>query len=293
MNKKFSGVYTALVTPFLNGKVDKDSLSSIVRQQMVSGVAGFVVNGTTAESPTLRADEVKEIFHLVRDLTQNSLSVILGVGTNSTQGTLDWVNCANEWGADGVLAVVPYYNKPPQRGLILHFEQVAEASQSPVILYNVPGRTIQSLSVDSIRKLSQHRNIVGIKESTGDLEFLAAIKKEVPRDFSLLSGDDGTAIEFCLQGGDGLVGVVTHLIPKQMVQLIERALNQDSTVTQDFKPWLPLVEAIYVEANPIPVKKALHIMKLISSAELRSPLCELDSSLHMDLEKCLKQSHLV
>ncbi len=287
-NKAFTGTFTALATPFKNNEVDIVSLEKLIQQQNEAGINGFIVNGTTGESPTLSTTEVKKIFDCVRANTKSSQSIILGVGTNSTSSTIEWVQRASEWKAHGALAVVPYYNKPPQRGLVNHFRQVAAASQIPVILYNVPGRTIQGLSVESIETLSKHEMILGIKESTGDLKFLAEILEVVPKDFSLLSGDDGTAVEFCLNGGDGLIGVMTHVIPKKSVHLISRALEGDRSALEEFNKFIPLVESLYTEANPIPVKMALHLIKIFETADLRSPLVTLSQENTERIKKCLQ-----
>lgn len=291
-NKSFEGTYTALVTPFKNNKVDFGSLKSVVLQQIESGIDGFIINGTTGESPTLRTGEVKEILDFVRSHLDKQ-KVILGVGTNNTETTIEWIKLANEWKVDGALAVVPYYNKPPQRGLVKHFQSVADHSEVPVVLYNVPGRTIQSLSVESIEQLSRHEMIQGIKESTGDLKLLKEIKQFVPDEFSILSGDDGTAIDFCLQGGDGLIGVVTHLIPTQMSQLISEARKGRESARAEFKKYERLIESIYLEANPIPVKMALHLMGLLQTPELRSPLVELSNEHKERLQQCLQALSLI
>lgn len=292
-NKLFRGTYTALVTPFENNRVDFESLKKVVLQQLDGGIDGFIVNGTTGESPTLKAGEVKEIFDFVRDLTGDEHQIILGVGTNNTETTIEWIKRANEWKVDGALAVVPYYNKPPQRGLVKHFEAVADQSQVPVILYNVPGRTIQTLSVESIEKLSRHEMIKGIKESTGDMDFFSKVRDVVPKDFSLLSGDDGTAVDFCLQGGDGLIGVVTHVIPRKMSEFISAARAGKEAAKTEFQEYNRLIEDIYLEANPIPVKMALHLMGLTKTPELRSPLVEMSRENKERLHKCLQALQLI
>lgn len=292
MSKKFGGTFTALATPFVQGNIDWDSFKKLVSHQVENGVRGFVVNGTTGESPTLEASEVEELFVMARRLAPEQ-KIVLGVGTNSTHSSLEWVKIANRLKVDGVLAVVPYYNKPPQRGLVAHFQELAKASESPVLLYNVPGRTIQSLSVESVLTLSKHPNIAGIKESTGDLNFFKELKKVVPSDFCFLSGDDGTALEFCLEGGDGVIGVVTHLIPKQFSQWIQRALEGDKNVLTEKAKWMDLIDGIYVEANPIPVKSALRDMGLFSSAELRLPLIALGEEEAKGLRQCLQSHQLI
>ncbi|NCN40577.1 4-hydroxy-tetrahydrodipicolinate synthase [bacterium] len=292
MSKKFGGTFTALATPFLQGDIDRDSFKKLVTHQVKNGVTGFVVNGTTGESPTLGPEEVEELFRLARRWAPD-LKIILGVGTNSTRSSLEWVERANALNVDGVLAVVPYYNKPPQRGLVAHFQELAEVSEAPVILYNVPGRSAQSLSVESVGTLSKHPNIAGIKESTGDLKFLKELQRVVSEDFCFLSGDDGTALEFCLEGGDGVIGVITHLIPQQFSQWIRRALEGDREVLGDKAKWKDLIDGIYVEANPIPVKSALKDMGLFKSAELRLPLVALGKAEARELTKCLQSHQLI
>jgi len=290
--KLFRGTYTALATPFKNGHVDEGSFRRLLETQMQGNIDGFIVNGTTGESPTLTVEEVKLLVEWVRKDCPDK-QMVLGVGTNNTLSSLEWIRRANEWGADGALAVVPYYNKPPQRGLIQHFETLAEASEVPVILYNVPGRTVQTLSAESIHVLSRHEKIAGVKESTGNLEFLAQIKADVPEDFSLLSGDDGTAVEFCLQGGDGVVGVVTHLIPGVFKNLIDRALARDLSARTKVLELKELIDSIYVEANPIPVKKALQLLGIFERAELRLPLVELTPELSERLTGCLQKHQVI
>jgi 4-hydroxy-tetrahydrodipicolinate synthase len=168
----------------------------LIKNQLDQGVHGFVVNGTTAESPTLTKQEVKDIFALVKSEVGGQVPLILGVGSNSTAATVEFTREGSQWKPDGVLVVVPYYNKPPQRGLVQHFKAVASATELPVILYNVPGRTITSMDPETVGELTKTKNIVAIKEATGNIELLNKIKAVVPKDFTLLSGDDGTVVDF-------------------------------------------------------------------------------------------------
>lgn len=290
--KKFAGTFTALATPFKGGNVDWEAFKNLVGFQIENGVNGFVVNGTTGESPTVSVSEVEKLFWTVRDLAPTQ-TVVLGVGTNSTKSTLEWVKLANEWKADGTLAVVPYYNKPPQRGLIKHFKAIADISLQPVILYNVPSRTVTGLEVDSIVELSKHPMIAGIKESTGDISLMEKIKAKVDGDFSLLSGDDGTAVEFTVRGGDGVIGVATHIIPKKFSALIERAQNGDESTIAESAQLKTLIDSLYVEANPIAVKSALYLMGIFSSPELRLPMVALEEENLERLKTCLKNHGLL
>ncbi|MEN0057785.1 MAG: 4-hydroxy-tetrahydrodipicolinate synthase [Bdellovibrio sp.] len=274
--KNFKGTFTALVTPFRDGKIDFKSLDRLLKQQLDGGVDGFVVNGTTAESPTLTATEVGELFKHVRSFCGAHTPLIVGTGSNSTAKSVEDSLRAQEWGADAVLVVVPYYNKPPQRGLYEHFKSVAAAIQIPTVLYNVPGRTITSLETSTIRDLAQVSGVIGIKEATGKIDFAKEIIAACGKDFVLLSGDDGTYVEFLAAGGHGVISVATHVIPKQMVQwkkwVAEGKLEQ---ARADIQKYTPLINLLFVEANPIPVKKALELMGVLDSASLRLPLVEL------------------
>jgi 4-hydroxy-tetrahydrodipicolinate synthase len=273
--QRLKGTFTALVTPFNNGKVDYASLDRLLRHQLDAGIDGFVVNGTTAESPTLESEEVIKIFHHIRKYCGSQVPLILGTGSNSTKKTIEETKKAASLGADAALVVVPYYNKPPQRGLYEHFKATASSTQIPIILYNVPGRTVTTLSVETIVKLSEIKNIVGIKEASGKIDFAEQIIKGCHKDFVMLSGDDESYVEFLAVGGHGVISVASHIIPKQMIQWrhwaqsgqIERARAE----IQDYKN---LINLLFVEANPIPVKKALALIGVLETADMRLPLVE-------------------
>lgn len=205
----FNGAISALVTPFLNGEVDYTSLEKLVAYQLDNGIKGFVVNGTTAESPTLTSAEVSKIFSMVRAQAGVNFPIILGTGSNSTAKTVEATKKASELGANAALVVVPYYNKPPQRGLVEHFKAVAKESEVPVILYNVPGRTITGMTVDTIAELAEVKNILGIKEATGDIKFDQELMARMPKNFLMLSGDDPTYIDFLKSGGKGIISVMS------------------------------------------------------------------------------------
>ncbi len=286
--KNFKTTITALVTPFKNNQIDFSSLEKIVQFQLNQGVGGFVINGTTAESPTLDWSEVAEIFSKVKSWVNPQVPLILGTGFNSTQKTIKVSQAAESLGADAVLVVVPYYNKPPQRGLIAHFESIAESIQIPVVLYNVPSRTITSLSLESIITLSKHKNIIGIKEASGDIALASAIARGCGENFLLLSGDDGTYPEFLEAGGHGVVSVASHIIPQVFADLLK-----DKSQAKTYKKYLHLIGLLFSEANPIPVKKTLQLMGLIESAELRLPLCELEEPSSRELVSELQKMGLM
>lgn len=274
--KNFKGTFTALVTPFKAGKVDLHSLQKLVKQQLAGGVDGFVINGTTGESPTLTASEKAEVFKAVRSLCGPEIPLIMGTGSNSTAQTIEDSRKAEELGADAILVVVPYYNKPPQRGLFEHFKAVATAVKIPTILYNVPGRTITSLATDTIRDLARVAGVIGIKDATGKIDIAKEIISACGKEFIMLSGDDGTYVEFLYVGGHGVISVASHIIPAQMVQWKKWVSEgQVEKARTDIAKYNDLINLLFVEANPIPVKKALQLMGILESAELRLPLTDL------------------
>lgn len=292
--RRFDLTITALVTPFKNGQVDVESLERLVRQQLEAGIESFVINGTTAESPTLEDSEVEEIFGNVRGIVGPDFPLILGIGSNSTKKTIEWAQKAQAWKAQGVLVVVPYYNKPPQRGLVAHFKAVAESTTLPVILYNVPGRTVTSLDVDSIKELSKVKNIVGLKEASGKIDFAHEIVSACGEGLTMLSGDDGTYVEFLNVGGHGVISVATHVIPQQMLNwkkwIKDGELERART---DIKKHSKLIDLLFCEANPIPVKMALYKMGLIDSPELRLPLMILSEKWTTELVSEMKELGLI
>jgi 4-hydroxy-tetrahydrodipicolinate synthase len=290
---KYSGVLTALVTPFKKGRVDYNSLKRLVRQQMDGGVSGFVVNGTTAESPTLEDQEVVKIFEVVREESDAALPLVLGVGSNSTKKTLQNLAVARKLKAEAALVVVPYYNKPPQRGILEHFRTLAKATKLPIIAYNVPGRTVIGMTSETIVAVAKLKGVVGIKEASGQLNTLEQIKKMVPKSFLLSSGDDGSAIDFVLAGGHGVISVISHLIPREFSDLVSRARNQDSGVSKEYATYSELNRLLGVEANPIPVKMGLYKMGVINSPEMRLPLVTLSKENEISLEAELRRLSLL
>ncbi len=255
-----SGVITALITPFLDdGSIDWQTFDKLLEQQMNAGVAGVVINGTTAESPTLSPAERRRCIEYAIQKCKSSMLVIAGTGTNNTAETIEFTRAAGEWGASAALVVVPYYNKPTQAGLFAHFSKIADISQIPIILYNVPSRTSVGLTAETIASLSLHENIIGIKEATGDLTFLKTIQKAVSKKrktkFYYLSGDDVTFLPFLKAKGDGIISVASNLLPKLTKSIYANFANKKPTeANQTFKKLLPLFKALFIESNPVPVK---------------------------------------
>ncbi|MCC6137418.1 MAG: 4-hydroxy-tetrahydrodipicolinate synthase [Bdellovibrionaceae bacterium] len=285
--KLFQGAYTALVTPFLNGKIDFNSLEKLIDMQVAAGIHGFIVNGTTAESPTLSKAEAFELLAFVKNKVGGKRKIIFGSGTNNTAHTIELSQEAEKKGADGLLVVVPYYNKPPQQGLYLHFKAVAESVSLPVMLYNVPGRTITSLNLATISQLQEIKNIVAIKEATGDLDFGRQILLSAKKDFLVSSGDDETSLALKKAGGQGIVSVCTHIMPTKMAKWFSTETTDQEM--RDFSGAIDLIRSLYITSNPIPVKAALHMMGIIASDEMRLPLCGLDADQKKTLETQLKK----
>lgn len=281
-----TGVYTALVTPFKNGQVDETSLLKLVQQQLKAGVHQFVVNGTTAESPTLSDEESLGILKLVTKAAGSSATIMFGSGSNNTKKTVEFSQKAVAAGAKSLLVVVPYYNKPPQQGLYEHFKTIADEAGAPILLYNVPGRTITSLEVDTIQKLSQHKNICGIKEATGNLEFGQKILSACGPNWNVLSGDDETCLDLKKLGGQGVISVCSHIMPRKMSEWFSGTVTESAL--NDFRGSVELIRSLYITANPIPVKAALHIMGVIESDEMRLPLCRLTAEQKKQIEGTLK-----
>lgn len=271
-NEKFRGVFTALITPFKEGRLDILSLNRLLDFQLEGGIHSFVVNGTTGESPTLDFDEVKEIYGLVRKRVGDHSVVVVGTGSNCTRKTIELSQRAEDLGADAVLVVTPYYNRPPQEGLVAHFSAISESLRIPIILYNVPSRTAASLSIDALKSLAMRENIVGIKEASGDLHFGQQILKECGDHFLLTSGDDLTCVDLGLAGASGVISVVSHLIPGTMRELMSLAGNGQTNSREKFLKYANLLRTMYAESNPIGVKMALFHMGVIASPELRLPL---------------------
>ncbi len=283
---KFEGIYTAIVTPFdkdLN--ICFDSLERLIKHQIDGGVKGFVVNGTTGESPTLTASEVRNVYKFIKEKTPKDFPLILGVGTNSTKKTMDNILFFEDLEPTAYLVVTPYYNKPPQRGLVNHFTKVSKATTRPVILYDVPGRTITKIDTVTTKKLSEVENIVAIKDATGDMDVIKEHQSFGLENFSYLSGDDGTTCEYVNLGGNGVISVLSHIIPKEFDLCIKGE--------EDFSKWSKLCDLLFVEANPIPVKWALYKMGIINTPHLRAPLCDMDQTKAQDLETEMKNLGLL
>lgn len=267
----FEGNMVALVTPFRNGSVDRSAMAALVEHVVAGGVSAVVPCGTTGESPTLSHDEHNEVVAFVSETVAGRVPVIAGTGSNSTSEAIELTRAAQKAGANACLSVNPYYNKPTQAGLQQHFLAVAEASQLPVVLYNIPGRCGIELSLDTITKLAAHQNIQAIKEATGNVENVSHIRLQT--DLAVLSGDDALTLAMLALGGRGVISVIANLLPAQMTNLVNSALEGNFTAArQEHDRLFPLMKAMFIESNPAPIKACLHRAGMIEN-QLRLPLC--------------------
>lgn len=285
----FHGSMVALVTPMhTDGAIDFDALADLIEFHVENHTDAIIIAGTTGESATL---DMQEHCHLLREsvkLVNGRLPVIAGTGANSTTEAIELTQCAMEAGADAALLVTPYYNKPTQEGLYLHYKAIAAAVPIPQILYNVPGRTACDLLPETIIRLAGVANIIGVKEATGDLDRVAMIKAECGDGMDIISGDDATAMELILRGGKGVISVTSNVAPQAMHDMCAAALAGDGALAHEINANLiPLHQDLFIESSPIPVKWALHEMGLTGSG-IRLPLTPLSESLRPRLRATLK-----
>ena len=273
--QQIKGAITALVTPMRDGRIDEQGLVDLIEFQINAGIHGLVPCGTTGESATLDFDEHKRVIELTVQTVAGRVPVIAGTGANSTLEAIELTESAKASGADAVLSVVPYYNKPSQEGLYRHFKAIVEAVDIPVVLYNVPGRTVADMLPETALRLAQLPGVIGIKEATGNLDRAAWLIKQAPKGFSIFSGDDPTAVHLMTMGGHGNISVTANVAPRDMAELCKAAMAQDAKRAIELHmKLLPLHKQLFVEPNPIPVKWALAHMGKAGGA-LRLPLTPL------------------
>ncbi|MDD5021017.1 MAG: 4-hydroxy-tetrahydrodipicolinate synthase [Endomicrobiaceae bacterium] len=289
----FSGSYTAIVTPFKNGKVDFDAFEKLIKLQYEAGITGIVPCGTTGESATLSHQEHDEVIEAAVKFAKGKLKVFAGTGSNSTTEAIRLSKHAEEVGCDGVLLVSPYYNKPTQQGLYLHYREIANAVKIPIILYNIQGRTSVNIEPKTIAKLAQDcKNIVAVKEASGSLDQMSQIKVLSP-DLTLLSGDDSLTLPLMSIGGVGVISVLSNIMPKEVADLVNTVLKGDFQTAQKMHYKLfPIVKAMFIETNPIPVKTAMEMMGLCSG-DLRLPMCPISDGNKEILRKTLLNYGLI
>ena len=290
---KLSGVYTALITPFLpNGNLDEEGLRKNIRFQIESKVAGIVPLGTTGETPTLTEEEEKKVLRIAVEEAKNKVQILVGTGTNCTLKTIEKTKFARDEGADGALIVTPYYNKPTQRGIIQHFKQIDRETQFPFLTYNIPGRTGCMIETSTLKEIAQFQNCVGVKEATGNVsnmsDVIELIALENPR-FHVVSGDDGLTLPLIALGGVGVISVASNLIPKEVVQLVDQALWGEMPGARALHHKLaPLFKALFCETNPIPVKQAMQWSEMAAGG-VRLPLYEMSDANKAVLKKAMEE----
>ncbi len=278
----FQGVFTAIITPFKADKIDYSSYFRILDMQINSGVSGVVPCGTTGESPTLDYEEHLELIRKTVEYVAGRILVIAGTGSNSTMEAVYLTEEACKVGVDGVLSVNPYYNKPTQEGLYLHFKKIAEASIKPVMLYNVPGRSAVNLAPDTIKRLAEITNITSIKEATGDVGQMAKTIQAVNGKMNVLSGDDNLTLPLLAIGGKGVVSVVSNFFPKSLVSMVNSFFEGDlETARKIHYDLLSVFGLVFCETNPIPVKAVMHWLGY-SENTLRLPMTPLSNSAQAD-----------
>ena len=286
-----TGSLVAIVTPMHeDGRLDLGGFRKLIDWHVAEGTDGIVVVGTTGESPTVDFDEHKELIRLAVQHSRGRIPIIAGTGGNSTAEAIELTASAKQAGATACLSVVPYYNKPTQEGMYLHFRKIAETVELPMILYNVPARTVADLQNDTVMRLAQVPGIIGIKDATANIERGTDLIRRAPRNFAIYSGEDATALAIILLGGHGVISVTANVAPKAMHQMCAAALVGDVKKARELNlQLLPLHQRLFLEANPIPVKWALGEMGMIEPG-LRLPLSPLAEKFHQPVREALHEA---
>lgn len=294
MSKKFTGALTALVTPFTKdgSAVDYNSLERIVEEQIEAGINGLVPCGTTGESPTLTHEENNEVVKFVVQKAAGRVPVVAGTGSNSLAEAMEMTEAAHNNGADGALIVCPYYNKPTQEGIYRHFKALSQIG-IPVVVYNIQGRSGVNIATDTLVRLAEEPNIVAVKEASGNIGQMMEVIQRTPDDFTVLSGDDGLTFPLVALGGDGVISVASHLVPSQIVEMINtlKAGNVQAAREIHYK-YLSIFNDIFVETNPLPIKTAM-AMRGLCEESFRLPLCEMRPENREKLATLLKNYQLI
>ena len=285
----FQGAMVAIVTPFKNGRVDEESLRQLIDFQLANGTHGIVPCGTTGESATLSHEEHERVVEITVEQVAGKVPVIAGTGSNRTEEAVRLTKHAKKAGTDAALMISPYYNKPTQEGLFLHFQKVAAAVDIPIVLYNIPGRTAVNMEADTIARLAKIDNIVGIKEASGSLKQVTDIIARCPGDFTVVSGEDYLTYPMLCVGGRGVISVVSNVAPKDMADLCNLHFSGKQAEARElYYRLLPLCHALFYETNPAPAKAALAMMGKIPSEEVRLPLAPMSEGNRNRLRKDLE-----
>ena len=293
----FKGSIVALITPFKNNKLDEDSYISLIHYHLKNGTSGLVPAGTTGESPTLNHEEHERVIELCVKESKGKIPVIAGTGSNSTEEAISLTKYAEKVGANAALIVTPYYNKPTQEGLYQHFKAINDNTSIPIIIYNIPPRSVVDMSVDTMSRLFELKNIIGVKDATGDLNRVDEQKKKMGPDFIQLSGEDGTALDFNLRGGVGCISVTANVAPKLCSEFQESSTaKNNSNLLAKAKvineKLMPLHKALFIESSPSPVKYAASLLNL-SSDEVRLPLVKITDETKKAVKSAMMHADLI
>ncbi|MDA0917163.1 MAG: 4-hydroxy-tetrahydrodipicolinate synthase [Proteobacteria bacterium] len=289
----FHSSYTALLTPFKDNKVDYDGYKKLIDFQIENGTHGLVPVGTTGESPTLSHDEHKKLVEVCIEQSNGRVPVIAGAGSNSTAEAVDFVKHACSAGADGLLIVTPYYNKPTQSGLLAHYNELIKNSNKPIIIYDIPGRSVIKMSDETMALLAENDLIVGVKDATADLARPTRLQNIIGDDFIQLSGEDATALAYLAAGGHGCISVTANIAPKLLSRMHNAWKQGDISTAQEInKKLMPLHDALFCETSPGPLKYAASLMGICSS-EARLPIVDIEESSKLNVKKALKKADLI
>lgn len=285
----FGKIITAMVTPFdADGDIDFAAAETLIEHLIANGSDGLVVAGTTGESPTLTAAEKLALFKFTADKVNGRIPVIAGTGSNDTRSSITLTRQAEEAGVDAIMLVTPYYNKPAQEGLYLHFKAIAEATRLPVMLYNIPGRSAVNMAPETIIRLSEITNIVSVKEASGNLDAASLIIESTPEDFTVYSGDDGLTLPLMAIGADGIVSVASHIVGNEMqAMLADFASGNLKEAAAQHRKLLPVMNALFAAPNPVPVKTALQLLG-VQTGTVRLPMIPLNSDETATLRQLLE-----
>ena len=291
---QFRGAFVAIVTPFIDGKVDEQGLKDLIEFQIENGTHGIVPCGTTGESATMSHEEHHRVVEITIKTVNGRVPVMAGSGSNSTAESIELTKHAKEAGADGALMITPYYNKPTQDGLYAHFKAIAEAVDIPIVMYNVPSRTSVNMLPETVARCAEIDNIVGIKEATGNMNQVSEVIMLCPDNFSVLSGDDFTCMAQVAIGGNGVISVTSNVAPNDMASMMDAALagNFDDAGKLHYK-MLPLMKAMFIETNPVPAKTTLELMGKIKSSTPRLPLTKMSEANTAKLKTVLSDYGLI
>lgn len=289
----FGQILTAMVTPFdQNGEIDFPAAKNLINYLIANGTDGIVVAGTTGESPTLTTEEKVELFKFVVNIVDGRVPVVAGTGSNNTKASIELTKQAENTGVDAIMLVVPYYNKPSQEGLYQHFKTIAEATTLPIVLYNIPGRSVINMAVETIVRLAQIPNIVAIKDASGNLDAMSETISQTPENFSVYTGEDSLTLPALAVGATGVISVASHIIGNEMQAMITKFKNgHTQDAAEDHRRLLPVFKGLFAAPNPSPVKAALNL-KGIPVGGVRLPIIPLNNDEQATLQAVLKKANV-